>query len=200
MESILLQLLFSLQGRSLSTSSTSSLGGIPCLLARCDFSQMIFLFMILQQRLNSLESFFNVFSSFSTCQHNFARGKNEQAYFWLLQVIYQTRESLWVEITIDPMFAMVEFLQFDLEVDRATCHHILNSEFGKLYRVTNTLNSFCILFGSLLTILLTLSAGDDHLTILENKCGSPGRLLESHDKRSKSLRIILSISTMITNF
>jgi hypothetical protein len=96
-------------------------------------------------------------------------------------VVNESRERLRVEITVHIMFAMVQLLQFDLEVDRATRHHILNSEFGELYRISDTPNSFCILFSSLFTILLTLGACDDHLTVLENKCGCPSRLLESHD-------------------
>lgn len=96
-------------------------------------------------------------------------------------MVDEPRERLWVEIAVHPMFAMVQLLQFDLEVDGATRYHILNSEFGKLYRISDTPNSFCILFGGLFTILLTLGASDDHLTVLKNKCGRPGRLLESHD-------------------
>ena len=115
-------------------------------------------------------------------------------------MVNESRERLRVEITVHIMFAMVQLLQFDLEVDRATRHHILNSEFGELYRVSDTSNSFCILFGCLFTVLLTLGACYNHLTVLKNKCGCPGWLLESHDQCSKSLRIILSISTMITNF
>ena len=63
--------------------------------------------MLFQQRLNSVESFFNVFSGFCACQHNFARGKDEQAHLRIGQVIDETRECLRVEITVNPMFAMV---------------------------------------------------------------------------------------------
>ena len=115
-------------------------------------------------------------------------------------MIDEARECLWIEVTVEPMFTMVKLLQFDLEANRATRNHILNSEFGELYRVSDTSDSFCILFGSLFAILLTLGACYNHLTVLKNKCGCPGWLLESHDQCCKSLRIILSISTMITNF
>lgn len=115
-------------------------------------------------------------------------------------MIDQPRERLWIEITVNSMITLVELLELNFVAHRATRYHVLYFEFGEFDRVANTSDSFCILFGSLFTVHLTLGASDDHFAVLENKCGCPCRFLESHDESCESLGIILSISTFMTNF
>ena len=184
----------------LASSSAWKLGSALWLLVHCVFAEMVFLDVLLQQGLNFLESNSDVFSSFGAGQHNLAWRENQQANFWLAQVVDQAWEGFWVEIAEGPMIAMVKLLQLNFEANRATGHHILDFEFCEFYGVANLPNGSCVLLSCLLTIHFTLRPCNHHLSILKNKGSSPSWLLQSHNQCGKSLRIVLGISTMITNF
>ena len=181
------------------TASTRKLCCITSwLLCRRIFPQMIPLDMLPQQRLYLLKSYLNVFSSFCTSQNNLAGSENQQAYFWLVEMVDQARECFWVEVAESPMIAMVELFKFYLEADWATGDHVLDFEFGEFDGVADLADGAGVLLRRLMTIHLTLSTSNDHLTILKNKCGRPCWFFQSHNKSGKSLRIVLGIPTMIT--
>lgn len=129
------------------------LSWIPRLRIRRVFSQMVFLLVQFEQRLNQSKCLFDVFSSFGTCQHDLTRSKNKQTYFRFLQVINEAWERFRIEITEFEMFLIVvQLFQLYFEIYRATRHHILYSEFSEFYWVANTSDSLGILLCSLLAI------------------------------------------------
>jgi hypothetical protein len=115
-------------------------------------------------------------------------------------MVDQAGKGFWVEITEGPMITMVQLLQLNFEAYRATCNHILDFEFCEFYWVAHLPDGSRVLLSCLLAIHFTLGPSNDHLTIFENQRGCPSWLLESHDEGGESLWVVLSISTMITNF
>ena len=48
-------------------------------------------------------------------------------------------------------------------------------------------------------MLLTLGTRDDHLAVLEDQGSCTSRVLETHDQRGETSRIILSITAMVAD-
>ena len=84
-------------------------------------------------------------------------------------------------------------------VYRAAPDHVLNFKFFKLYWEPNSFDGFFVHLGSILAIFYALGSCDNHFTCFENESCGTGSLLHSHDDCSKSLGIILGISTLDSN-
>lgn len=94
---------------------------------------------------------------------------------------------------------MEQFLQLDFEIDWTRANHVLNFEIRKFDLVANLRNGFGVVLGSIQTQLFTLGSGNDHLSSFEYQSSSSGRFFHTHDHSSKSLWIVLSISTFERN-
>ena len=79
------------------------------------------------------------------------------------------------------MFALVQFFELDLELDGASCNHVLDFKLlqAGLF-VAYLLDNSCVVLGRVQALLLALGACDYHIAIFENQCSRSDRLAYLH--------------------
>lgn len=88
------------------SSSPGCNGLILGLVIRYFFSEVL-LHILFQKHLDFSEGTVDLFSSFGSSQNDFARRENKETHFWIIQVVDQSWESLWVEVTEAAMLTIV---------------------------------------------------------------------------------------------
>lgn len=76
----------------------------------------VFFDKLLQSWLNISECFINVLSSLCTSEHDFARCEYQQTNFRFLHVIDQARKRVWVEVTENGVFTLIQLFELDFEI------------------------------------------------------------------------------------
>lgn len=95
------------------------------------------------------------------------------------------------------MPALVDFLQLDLEVDRARGDHVLDLEVRERGRgVADLLHGSRVVLCRVQAVLLTFGSGDDHFSVFEYQGGGALGLSQRHPECWKPLRVVHCVSAL----
>lgn len=114
-------------------------------------------------------------------------------------MIDQTWESIRVKLTELLVVRTVQLLKTDFEIHRTRTYHVLHLKLAQLHSTANARNGPGVVLGSVEAVSFALRAGNNHLARLEDERSRSLRLFHSHYYRSKTLRVVLGISTLVRN-